>query len=86
MQKHPDGEKKQLKTHADVGCMVFMYRQREKKKKHQFNTDVYHTLLGSQLRHFQQKTNERKVSDLFEEQSCDSEVCKDPASWEWAGE
>lgn len=44
-----------------------------------------HTLLSSHLRIFQQKTKERKVSDLFEELSCDSEVCTDPASLVWVG-
>lgn len=42
-----------------------------KKLQHKFSIDIYHSLLSSQLRHFQQKTNELKVSDLLEERSCD---------------
>ncbi len=56
------------------------------KKTNMFSIDIYHTLLSSHSRIFQQKTDEQEVTDLFEELSCDSEVCTDPASWVWVGE
>ncbi len=65
---------------------VWFSRTENEGEKNKFSIDIYHTLLSSHSRIFQQKTDEQEVTDLFEELSCDSEVCTDPASWVWVGE